>query len=129
MEMLDSVVKLGIFLLFCFVVGIYLIPSFLKKAKSFLNEETLLIVSIGLCLGMVMIATKAGFSSALGAFVMGSILAETIDAERIEHLVKPVKDLFGAIFFVSVGMLIDPQMLWEYKIPIFIITLVVMAGQ
>lgn len=91
MEMLDSVVKLGIFLLFCFVVGIYLIPSFLKKAKSFLNEETLLIVSIGLCLGMVMIATKAGFSSALGAFVMGSILAETIDAERIEHLVKPVK--------------------------------------
>ena len=128
MEMLDSVVKLGIFLLFCFVVGIYLIPSFLKKAKSFLNEETLLIVSIGLCLGMVMIATKAGFSSALGAFVMGSILAETIDAERIEHLVKPVKDLFGAIFFVSVGMLIDPQMLWEYKIPIFIITLVVMQS-
>lgn len=129
MELLDNVVKLGIFLLFCFVVGIYLIPSFLKKAKRFLNEETLLIVSLGFCLGMVMIATKAGFSSALGAFVMGSILAETIDAERIEHLIKPVKDLFGAIFFVSVGMLIDPQLLWAYKVPILLLTFVVMAGQ
>ena len=105
MELIDSVIKLSVFLLFCFVVGIYLIPSFLKKTRSFLNGETLLIVSIGLCLGMVMIATKAGFSAALGAFVMGSILAETVEAERIEHLVKPVKDLFGAIFFVSVGIL------------------------
>lgn len=128
-ELLDSVVKLGVFLLFCFVIGIYLIPSFLKKSRTFLNDETLLIVSIGLCLGMVMIATKAGFSSALGAFVMGSILAETIDAERIEHIVKPVKDLFGAIFFVSVGMLIDPVLLWEYKLPILILTAVVMIGQ
>lgn len=129
MELLDSVVKLAVFLLFCFVIGIYLIPSFLKKAKTFLNDETLLIVSIGLCLGMVMIATKAGFSSALGAFVMGSILAETIEAEHIEHLIKPVKNLFGAIFFVSVGMMIDPLLLWEYKLPIFIITLAVIIGQ
>lgn len=129
MELLDSVIKLAVFLLFCFVVGIYLIPSFLKRARKFLNDETLLIVSLGLCLGMVMIATKAGFSSALGAFVMGSILAETIDAEHIEHIVKPVKDLFGAIFFVSVGMLIDPVLLWEYKIPILILTIVVMVGQ
>lgn len=129
MELLDSVVKLGVFLLFSFVVGIYLIPSFLKKARTLLNDETLLIVTIGLCLGMVMVATKAGFSAALGAFVMGSILAETIEAEHIEHLVKPVKDLFGAIFFVSVGMLIDPLLLWEYKIPILILTAVVMVGQ
>ncbi len=129
MELIDSVIKLSVFLLFCFVVGIYLIPSFLKKTRSFLNGETLLIVSIGLCLGMVMIATKAGFSAALGAFVMGSILAETVEAERIEHLVKPVKDLFGAIFFVSVGMLIDPGLLWEYKFPILFLTLVVMGGQ
>lgn len=128
-ELLDSVVKLGIFLLFCFVIGIYLIPSFLKKARCFLNEETLLIVSLGLCLGMVIIATKAGFSSALGAFVMGSILAETIEAERIERLIKPVKDLFGAIFFVSVGMLIDPLLLWQYKLPIFLLTVVVVIGQ
>ena len=129
MELLNSVVKLGVFLLFCFVVGIYLIPSFLKRTRRFLNEETLLIVSLGLCLGMVMIATKAGFSYALGAFVMGSILAETTLAEQIEHLVKPVKDLFGAIFFVSVGMLIDPVLLWEYKLPILLLTAVVMAGQ
>lgn len=128
-ELLDSVVKLGIFLLFCFVIGIYLIPSFLKRTRRFLNEETLLIVSLGLCLGMVIIATKAGFSSALGAFVMGSILAETIEAERIERLIKPVKDLFGAIFFVSVGMLIDPLLLWQYKLPIFLLTVVVVIGQ
>ena len=128
-ELLDNVVKLGVFLLFCFVVGIYLIPSFLKAARRFLNDETLLVVSLGMCLGMVIIATKAGFSSALGAFVMGSILAETVQAERIEHIVKPVKDLFGAIFFVSVGMLIDPVLLWEYKIPILILTVAVMVGQ
>lgn len=128
-ELLDSVIKLSVFLMSCFVVGIYLIPSFLKKARRFLNDETLLIVSIGLCLGMVMMAVKAGFSAALGAFVMGSILAETVEAEHIEHLVKPVKDLFGAIFFVSVGMLIDPLLLWEYKFPILILTVVVMVGQ
>lgn len=128
-ELLSSVIKLGVFLLLCFIIGIYLIPSFLKKAKPLLNDETLLIVSIGLCLGMVIIATKAGFSSALGAFVMGSILAETIDAERIEHLIKPVKNLFGAIFFVSVGMMIDPALLWQYKVPILILTCVVMVGQ
>ena len=129
MELLNSVVKLGVFLLFCFVIGIYLIPSVLKSFRKYLNDETLLIVGIGLCLCMVLIATKAGFSSALGAFIMGSILAETIEAERIERLVKPVKDLFGAIFFVSVGMLIDPTLLWEYKLPIIILTLIVMGGQ
>ncbi len=129
MELLNSVVKLGVFLLFCFVIGIYLIPSVLKSFRKYLNDETLLVVCIGLCLCMVLIATKAGFSSALGAFIMGSILAETIEAERIERLVKPVKDLFGAVFFVSVGMLIDPALLWEYKVPIIILTLIVMIGQ
>lgn len=129
MELLNSVVKLGVFLLFCFVIGIYLIPSVLKSFRKYLNDETLLVVCIGLCLCMVLIATKAGFSSALGAFIMGSILAETIEAERIERLVKPVKDLFGAVFFVSVGMLIDPALLWEYKVPIIILTLIVIIGQ
>ena len=99
MEMLKSILKLGAFLIFWSLLGIYLIPSFLKKIKPFLNDETLLIIALGFCLGMVMIAAKAGFSSALGAFVMGSLLAETIEAEKIEKLVKPVKDLFAAIFF------------------------------
>ena len=129
LELLDSVIKLGVFLLFCFVVGIYLIPSFLRFFRKYLNDETLLVVSLGLCLGMVLVATKAGFSSALGAFIMGSILAETLEAEKIEHLVKPVKDLFGAIFFVSVGMMIDPQLLWEYKLPIALLTFIVLVGQ
>jgi len=129
MQLLNDVIKLGVFLLFSFAVGIYLIPTFLNRTNRYLNDETLLIVSLGLCLGMVLVATKAGFSSALGAFIMGSLLAETIYAERIERLVKPVKDLFGAIFFVSVGMLIDPNLLWEYKYQILIITAVVMVGQ
>lgn len=128
-HMLESIFKLLAFLLFWFVTGIFLIPTFLKKAKSFLNDETLLVVSLGLCLGMVMLATKAGFSTALGAFVMGSILAETMEAEKIEHLVQPVKNLFGAIFFVSVGMMIDLPILGTYIFPIVIITLVVILGQ
>ena len=112
-----------------FVSGILLIPTFLSKFKKYLNDETLTIFSIGLCLGMVMLAMGAGFSSALGAFVMGSILAETIEAERIEHLVQPMKNIFGAIFFVSVGMMIDPEMLLEYLPQIFIITVIVILGQ
>ncbi len=128
-EMLTSIFKLLAFLLFWFVTGIFLIPTFLKKAKRFLNDETLLVVSLGLCLCMVMLATKAGFSSALGAFVMGSILAETMDAERIEHLVQPVKNLFGAIFFVSVGIMIDIPVLGNYILPIIVISSVVIIGQ
>ncbi len=128
-EMLISIFKLLAFLLFWFVTGIFLIPTFLKKAKKYLNDETLLVVSLALCLGMVMLATKAGFSSALGAFVMGSILAETMEAEKIEHLVQPVKNLFGAIFFVSVGMMIDIPVIGQYIFPIIIISLVVIIGQ
>ncbi|WP_294143041.1 cation:proton antiporter [uncultured Sanguibacteroides sp.] len=129
MEMIDSILKLSAFLLFWSITGIFLIPTLLKKVRQWLNSETLLVVALGLCLGMVMLAVQAGFSSALGAFVMGSILAETIEAENIEHLIKPVKDLFGAIFFVSVGMMIDPAMLLEYWFPILLITLTVMIGQ
>ncbi|MCH5174623.1 MAG: cation:proton antiporter [Prevotellaceae bacterium] len=128
-ELLWQVSKLVLYILLWFVLGITLIPTFLKKFKKYLNNETLTIFSIGLCLGMVLLAVGAGFSSALGAFIMGTVLAETVEAERIEHLVQPVKNIFGAIFFVSVGMMIDPALLLQYWIPITVITLVVIIGQ
>lgn len=128
-EMIYSIAKLMFFLLLWFVIGIYIIPTFFKRTKLLMSDETMLIVALGLCLFMVVVATQVGFSSALGAFVMGSILAETIEAEKIEHLVKPVKDLFAAIFFVSVGMMVDPGMLVEYVWPIIIITLTILIGQ
>lgn len=129
MELIQSILKLIFFLLCWFLVGIYLIPTLFKKIRRLMNDETLVVLSLGLCLGMVLLATKAGFSSALGAFVMGLILAETIEAEKIGHVIKPIKDFFGAIFFVSVGGMIDPLMLQTYWGPILIITLVVIVGQ
>lgn len=128
-EMLESIAKLLFFLILWFVVGIYLIPVLLKRCRKLMSEETLLIVSLGLCFGMVVMAAHTGFSAAFGAFIMGSILAETVEAESIERLVKPVKDLFGAIFFVSVGMMVDPAMIVEYAVPIMVLTLAVLIGQ
>lgn len=128
-EMIGSILKLLAFLVFWSLLGIYLIPTFLKRVRKLLNDETLLILALGLCLGMVMIATHSGFSAALGAFVMGSLLAETFEAEKIEKLVRPVKDLFGAIFFVSVGMMVQPETLLEYGVPILVLTGVVLIGQ
>lgn len=128
-DMLLSVLKLVFFLVIWFVMGIFFIPSFLKRTRKLMNEETLLVVSLSLCLLMVWFANNVGFSPALGAFIMGSILAETTQAEKIEHLVKPVKDLFGAIFFVSVGMLIDPKMLVEHAGPIALICAITIVGK
>lgn len=128
-EMLMSIGKLIFFLIIWFVVGIFLIPSFLKRTRKLMSDETLLIVSLGMCFGMVVLASQAGLSPAFGAFIMGSILAETIEAEHIDSLVKPVKNLFGAIFFVSVGMMVDPAMIVEYALPIAVITIVVVLGQ
>jgi len=128
-EMLESIGRLLFFLILWFVVGIYLIPELLKRCRKLMNGETLLIVSLGLCFGMVVLAARTGFSAAFGAFIMGSILAETVEAETIERLVKPVKDLFGAVFFVSVGMMVDPAMIVEYALPIIVITLAVILGQ
>lgn len=124
LEMFISILKLAFFLILWFMAGIFFIPSFLSRVQKHLNDETLLVLAIALCLVMVKAASAAGFSPALGAFIMGSILAETIQAERIEHNFRPVKDLFGAVFFVSVGMLIDPKILVQYAGPIALITVV-----
>lgn len=128
-EMGFAALKLGFFLVLWFVLGIFLLPTFLKRARSYMNAETLLVVALGLCFAMVVAATKVGFSPALGAFIMGSLLAETSEGERIEHLVSSVKDLFAAVFFVSVGMLIDPNVLAEYWLPVVVITFATIVGK
>jgi len=128
-QMLDAIVKIGFFLILWLVVGIFAVPLFLRRVRKLINSEVLLIVSLGLCCAMAVISTGVGFSSAFGAFIMGSILAETIEAERIEKLVEPVKNLFGAVFFVSVGMLVDPQILLDYALPIFTLVMTIIVGQ
>ena len=128
-QMLGSIVSIGFFLVLWLVVGIFAVPEFLRRVRKLINNEVLLIVSLGLCCAMAVFSTKVGFSSAFGAFIMGSILAETIEAERIEKLVEPVKNLFGAIFFVSVGMLVDPVILINYALPIVALVLTILVGQ
>ena len=128
-QLVGSVVRIGFFLILWLVVGIFAIPLFLRRVRSDINNEVLLIVSLGLCCAMAVLSTKVGFSSAFGAFIMGSILAETIEAERIEKLVEPVKNLFGAVFFVSVGMLVDPKILVDYALPIICLVLTILVGQ
>ena len=128
-ELIWSLLRLGFFIIVWFVGGIFLIPTLLRRTKALMSPESLLIVSVALCMGMVILCTQAGFSAPLGAFIMGSILAETLDAEKIEHLIQPLKDLFGAVFFISVGMLIDPAMLWKYIGPILLITGITVLGK
>ena len=128
-QMLNSILQLGLYLVLWFTVGLYFIPLALRKLKPLMNDETMLITALALCFGMVVAASAAGFSAAFGAFVMGSILAETVEAEKIEHLVAPVKNLFGAIFFVSVGMMVDVALIIEYIVPIVSIIAAVMLGQ
>ena len=128
-QMLGSVMKIGFFLVLWLVVGIFAIPLFLRKVRKLINDEVMLVVALGMCCAMAVFSTKVGFSSAFGAFIMGSILAETVEAEHIEKLVEPVKNLFGAIFFVSVGMLVDPHILVEYALPIIALVLTILIGQ
>lgn len=128
-EMIGIVVRILFFLVLWFVVGIFLVPVFLRKMRPLINSETLLVVALGLCCLMAVISAKVGFSSAFGAFVMGSILAETVEAEKIIKLVEPVKNLFGAIFFVSVGMLVEPSVIGEYAVPIVVLVFTILVGQ
>ena len=128
-QMLGSLVKIGFFLVLWLVVGIFAIPLFLRRVRKLINDEVMLIVALGMCCAMAVFSTKVGFSSAFGAFIMGSILAETVEAEHIEKLVEPVKNLFGAIFFVSVGMLVDPNIIMEYALPIMALVLTILVGQ
>ena len=128
-ELALSVGRLVFFLVLWFVAGMYLIPTFFKKAQKLMTDETLVVVSIGLCLGMVYLATSLGFSSALGAFIMGSLIAEAPNAENIEHLVSPIKDLFGAVFFVSVGMMVNPALLLDYAVPVAVLVVTTILGQ
>lgn len=127
-EMIMSITKLVFFLVIWFLVGVFVLPSALNKVRKFLNNETLLIVSMGLCLAMAVFSVLCGFSLALGAFVMGSILAGTSYAEKIEHVTMPVKDLFGSVFFISVGMMVQPDVIVTYWWPILLLSLVVIVG-
>ena len=129
MELGLSTLKLIFFLILCFITGIYLVPTFLSKIQQFLTDEMLLLITISLCFGMVLLATSSGFSSALGAFIMGSILSETELIGRIEKNLQPLKDFFGAVFFVSVGMMVNPLMFITYGKPIIVITLIVIIGK
>lgn len=128
-DIVFTLLKFVFFIILWFVVGISIIPTFFRKLKSYINDETLLIISIGLCFGMVVFANYVGFSSALGAFVMGSILSESTESKNIESLTKSIKDLFGVIFFVSVGMMVNPIILAEYWQPIIIITFITLIGK
>lgn len=127
-ELASKVMDLAITLVAWFVCGILIIPTLIRKIKHHLNDETLIILALGLCLGMVLTAEEAGFSSALGAFVMGSILAETVEAHRIEKLMTPLKNVFAAIFFISVGMLINPAQVQEYWMSIVYVSLIIIIG-
>lgn len=127
-ELILSVAKLLFFLIIWFVVGIYLLPQLFDRSRSYMNQETMLVVSMGLCFGMAIFSVACGFSMELGAFVTGSILAGTILAEKIEKSVQPIKDLFGSIFFISVGMMVDPVTIASYWSQILLLAAVVIVG-
>lgn len=128
-EFAGTISKIFFFIILWFVVGIFVVPLFLRRIRQYLTNEILVIISLALCFLMSVLSASVGFSSAFGAFVMGSILSETIEGNKIIRVVDPIKDLFGAIFFVSVGMLVEVGVLIEYALPILAIVCFVILGQ
>ena len=128
-ELFFIAIKLLIFIILCFIFGIFILPSFFKLIRKFISEEILLIASLAFCFVMVQLSNNIGFSPALGAFIMGAILAETSEAKKIESLISPIKNFFASIFFVSVGMLINPKSFIQYWKIILILTFVTIAGK
>jgi CPA2 family monovalent cation:H+ antiporter-2 len=128
-EVLKTLSGLGVFLVSVLVVGLLLVPPLLRYVARFKNNEMLLIVALGLCFGVSLIAMELKYSVALGAFLIGAIIAEARERAKVEALVDPVRDMFSAVFFVSIGMLIDPTMLLKYWLEILIITILVIVGK
>lgn len=128
-EVVGSLLLMLLYLIIWLILGIYLLPTFMNRNMQYMNDEMVLVLSIGICFGMVLLADWLGFSTALGAFLAGSLLAGTVHVERVEDLTKGVKDMFGAVFFLSVGMMVDPAMIVKYAIPIVVIILVTLAGK
>ncbi|HTH49481.1 MAG TPA: cation:proton antiporter, partial [Candidatus Limnocylindria bacterium] len=121
--------KLAIFLTTALVLGLIVVPRLLGYVGRFKSNEMLLVTVLGLCFGFSLLAVKLGYSVALGAFVIGAVISEARELGRIEHLTEPLRDMFSAVFFVAIGMLIDPKMLLSYAWPIAAITVVVIVGK
>lgn len=128
-QLIISLLLMLCYLIVWLILGIFLLPTFLNKVIDLMNDEMLTVLSLGLCFGMVLIANLLGFSSELGAFLAGSLLAGTIHVERVEHITKGIKDMFVAVFFLSVGMMVDPKIILEFAPSIVIITVVAVAAK
>jgi CPA2 family monovalent cation:H+ antiporter-2 len=128
-EVFSTVGKLSLFMIVALVIGILLVPRVLAYVARFESNEMLLITVLGLCFGFCLLVVKLEYSMVLGAFLIGAIMAESRQLLKIERLIEPVRDLFSAIFFVAIGLMLDPAILWEYALPIVVITCAVVLGK
>ncbi|MGH8616027.1 MAG: cation:proton antiporter [Gammaproteobacteria bacterium] len=128
-EVLGTLTRLSVFMVVSLVAGILVVPRLLSYVARFRSNEMLLVTVLGLCFGFCLVVIKLGYSVALGAFMIGAIIAEARELKRVEHLVEPLRDMFSAIFFVAIGLLLDPKVLLDYPLPIALITLAVVLGK
>lgn len=126
---LVTIGKLSLFIVVGLVLGLLLLPRLVDHVASFGRSEMLLVTSLGICFGVSLLAAETGFSVALGAFIAGAIVAEAQSARRVERLIEPLRDMFGALFFVAIGLMIDPRMLVEYAVPVILVALAVIVGK